>query len=264
MVSFKVPPPVSIKDKDEIARSRVLNVPFEKPVEIKKNSFKAKRLIGSQEVRASDDALSDSNNRKQKVIDSRNKVRDEKLNKLDLTNLNIEDLLEFNEIGISAQELREVLPNGIMPNLPNDGSEQPVTKPGHYPKRKYTNNAAKRLYELNFDPLDKMVKLHAKLRKAIHHLTHDELGQPRTRTDKFGNVVPAYSTMAYTALVALEQKLLNDLMPYGYAKVPATLIVEDKPHIPNCIVLTGEKYGRTFEHDTVPLGDLDANNYTNE
>lgn len=258
MVSFKVPPLVTQKEKDEVSRLRTANIPTEKPMLVTRNGLKTKRLLMDSEIQTSENALDTSNINKQKDIASRNKIRDENLDKLDLANLNIEDFLELNEITLSGKELRDVLPGGIMPTLPNDGT-QPVCQPGHYPRRKTTTNASKRLAELNFDPLSKLIQLHKKIRSAINLLTHDELGNPRVRKDKLGNTVPAYSTMAYTALVALEQKLLHDLMPYGYAKVPTTVQLEEKLHTPNVINLTGSKYGRTFEHSTVPLGDSDDN-----
>ena len=248
MSKFRVPSVVTSDDIEDLKEQRHQKVNLAAITEVE----------DGKEVRC--DLIAEQRNKEEaEQRSAKKKSVENAINELDYTNLNIEDVLELNEMSLSESTLRELLPNGLLPTEPNN-TVQPHLNAHSRPRKQYSNNAARRLFELDFDPLEKLVRLHKDLKVAIRRLTHDEKGTPRTRTDKFGNKVPAYSTMTYASLLALEQKLLQDLMVYGYSKAPSTVTVENtKTHQGNTIVLTGEKYGRTFDHEFVPLPKDDVN-----
>lgn len=81
---------------------------------------------------------------------------------------------------------------------------------------RYSKNAVKRLHDMGFDPLEKLVNLYEEL---------EEESQEMLKLKQAPKILPSgrtinYSSMAQVALFATRQKLLNDLMRFGYARVP--------------------------------------------
>jgi hypothetical protein len=94
-----------------------------------------------------------------------------------------------------------------------------------------SHDAARRLQQMNFDPLEKLVKQYQKISGDLiwmESLRNDPV------TTKSG-FVHRYSKEAHIQLLTLQQKLLNDLMRYGYARVPETIIAEP-PELPGITI----------------------------
>jgi hypothetical protein len=120
----------------------------------------------------------------------------------------------------------------IMSNLDAFPPELRGRKPGQ--KNLHSKEASRRLAQLGFDPIEKMVKLHEEIEKRIYDMTHHPDGTEKDGTRKVltmadGSDSPnSYSTMAYSQLLITKQKIINDLMRYGYARVTETTVIEEK------------------------------------
>ena len=87
-------------------------------------------------------------------------------------------------------------------------------------------DSKRRLEELGHDPLEKLAALHEHLldEEEKHRLMRDGL---YTVIGKDGKEYRArYSPVAHTAVMALIEKVNNDLMRYRYARIPETQQVE--------------------------------------
>jgi hypothetical protein len=69
-------------------------------------------------------------------------------------------------------------------------------------------DAADRLRELMFDPLERMVDLYEEVSYEIRTMERIHAGEKKG----------VYSTTAHASMVATKQKIINDLLPYGYTK----------------------------------------------
>ena len=58
-----------------------------------------------------------------------------------------------------------------------------------------------------------------------------------------------YSAMAHAQLLTIKQKIANDLMRYGYARIPETVNI--KPEAPKGITINLTPKGHTFDPDSV-------------
>lgn len=134
-------------------------------------------------------------------------------------------------------------------NDPTVSVQQPLEpsrrgrKPGQTPR--HTKLAVVRLAELGFDPIEKLVELYHEISKEIAELE-------RLKTNplllKNGDT-RRYSSMAHAQLITTQQKLINDLMRYGYARVPETVNI--KPEAPKGITINLTPKGHTFNPDEV-------------
>lgn len=151
---------------------------------------------------------------------------------------------------IKASEL--VVPEMESPEEP----KQPPVRRGRIPgtKLKYTKDSVKKLEKLGFDPIELLVENHKKLTVEIQRQERlqalADSGQVMVNGQK-----TKYSAMTHATLLAAEQKLLNDLVPYRYAKVPVDVNVNDTSLPPIMISLT--KQGEVYEID--PSENVDIN-----
>ena len=102
-----------------------------------------------------------------------------------------------------------------------------------------SKRASKKLAQLGFDPIVKMVELHDKLENEIFLLTHDELGLPIT----------TYSKLAHAQLYTALQKTISELLRYGYARATEGIDVGAMAPPPFTINLTATK----VDFDTASL-----------
>lgn len=132
---------------------------------------------------------------------------------------------------------------------PNVDLQQPPEKrhKGRLPGAvaRYSKSSVQRLQELGFDPIQKLVQLYEDITKEIAEL--DEL-KMNPKMLKNGDV-RRYSSMAHAQLITTQQKLINDLMRYGYARVPETVNV--KPELPSGITINLTPKGGQFVAEDV-------------
>ena len=123
---------------------------------------------------------------------------------------------------------------------PTVGAKQPPepSKPGRGRKPgmtlRYTKDSVKRLEELGFDPIEKLVNLYNDITTEINDLVALK-ACPRVLPN---GDIRRYSSMAHASLLTTQQKLVNDLMRYGYARVPETLNIKPAELPPMVIGLT--------------------------
>ena len=118
-------------------------------------------------------------------------------------------------------------PAGSVPQKPkgmNGGSRVGAGRPKGS-KNIYSKESVKKLEELDFDPIERMVIQHEKVLKAIEDMEANN----RTHTG------------AYASLQAVAAGLINNLMQYGYRKIPDRQEVENIEKKPLSVVLTVKK-----------------------
>lgn len=94
-----------------------------------------------------------------------------------------------------------------------------------------SRDSVRRLEQLKFDPILRMVQQYERLEEDLHNLTHNPDGTYREK----------YSHLAYSSISLVMQKITNDLIRYGYARVTETVNVNAPNPGPMQIILT-EKY----------------------
>jgi len=103
--------------------------------------------------------------------------------------------------------------------MPNGGARQGAGRPLGS-KNIYSNESVKKLEELGFNPLEIMVEKYYQIEEMISD------GTIRTGSG------------AHAQLLATQQKLINDLMQYGYRRVPEKQEVSIENKKPIAIKLT--------------------------
>jgi len=93
-------------------------------------------------------------------------------------------------------------------------------------KNQFSKHSVDRLKELSFDPMEHMVELYYETSQIIHEM--DDQNHPRR-----------YSAPAMASLLINKQKIVNDLMRYGYRYVPEKVESEVTEKKPFQISLTG-------------------------
>ena len=88
----------------------------------------------------------------------------------------------------------------------------------------YSKDSVKRLEELSFDPIEMMVAKYWEIEEVIQHMNSG---------------LKRYSAQAESQLIMTQQKIINDLMRYGYRMVPDKQEVEVEEKQPIAINLTG-------------------------
>jgi len=110
--------------------------------------------------------------------------------------------------------------------------KKPMMRNKHPLRNNLLGMSTKRLLDLKFDPIVENVKL---ARKYEEELVYHEMLRKGQILDHEGKP-KRYSSMAHTAVMQAYQKCINDLMRYGYARVPETIVTEeyddDGPKIP--------------------------------
>jgi hypothetical protein len=109
------------------------------------------------------------------------------------------------------------------------------------------NKASARLAELGFDPIGEMVALHRQIEYDIANLMYDEDGEPREK----------YSQMAFATLVNAKQRVISDLLRYGYARIPEGGLNENKPAAKISITLSSSQ--PEFERLQAARSEYDEN-----
>jgi len=102
------------------------------------------------------------------------------------------------------------------PKGPNGGARPGGGRPKGS-KNIYSYKSVQKLEELGFDPIEEMIKLYNKLSENIADSYSKKDGSP---------------THVTSTLRATQQKIANDLMQYGYKKMPEKLeqeITDRKP-----------------------------------
>jgi len=95
-------------------------------------------------------------------------------------------------------------------------------------KNQFAKQSVERLKELNFDPIAAMVELYHEVAQAI-----SEMEDP--------NHSRRYSAQGLSSLLINKQKIVTDLLRYGYRHVPEKLEVETTEKAPFQVNLTGVK-----------------------
>lgn len=95
-------------------------------------------------------------------------------------------------------------------------------------KNQFSKHSVDRLKELNFDPMEKMVEMYYETTQIIN-----EMEDPDHKR--------RYSAQALASLLINKQKIVNDLMRYGYRPVPEKIEQEVTEKKPFQIALTGIK-----------------------
>lgn len=90
-----------------------------------------------------------------------------------------------------------------------------------------SHKSAKKLGDLAFDPIQKLVDLHDKIGYTITNMMWDADGEAKK-----------YSQVAVASLLTIQSKIAGDLLRYGYSRVSETTIIEQVEHKPLQIVLT--------------------------
>ena len=101
------------------------------------------------------------------------------------------------------------------------GSGRPVGS-----KNNFSKKSVERLEELGFDPIKSMVALHEEVTTMVQEMEDPACSR-------------RYSAQALATLMITKQKIINDLMRYGYRPVPEKQEQEITEKKPMSITLTG-------------------------
>jgi len=106
-----------------------------------------------------------------------------------------------------------------------------------------SRRSRKRLEELNFDPMQKLVRQYneleaediflKELRKVTAVVQHDARGK------EIGKI--KYSAMYHVSVIAQMGKISEGLLRYGYGRIPESVTVNNDTDTPMVINLTGKK-----------------------
>jgi hypothetical protein len=131
-----------------------------------------------------------------------------------------------------------------------DNISQPIIRRVNVGNKTIVSKAAyKKLQELGFDPIEEMVKMFDKLEKDIYDLQYYPSGIQRDN----------YSSVKYAALLSTKQKLITDLLRYGYARAPESVEISATAIRPMEIRLNGltinQETLKEFDKIEVPEAD---------
>ena len=120
----------------------------------------------------------------------------------------------------------------------------------------YSKDGIRRLAQLGFDPMEQMVKLSKDIDKELYKIKHYSNGTLREK----------FSMVAYAQLLATQQKLINDLMRYGYSRVPETEDTQEKVIKPVVINLSkkGDTYLPTTNYEDAEFVDMVDDEYNED
>lgn len=109
----------------------------------------------------------------------------------------------------------------------------------------YSKSAVARLAESGFDPIKKLVQLYEEINKEIADLENLKLRPVMLSNGD----TRRYSSIAHAQLLTTQQKLINDLVRYGYARIPETVNV--KPEAPPPLVINLTPDNGNFNPDAI-------------
>lgn len=127
---------------------------------------------------------------------------------------------------------------------------------------KNSKRAQVMLERLGFDPITHLVKQYQRLEEDIAELDSLRTDGPRYNAD--GIIVRKFSAMAYSTLLALQQKLLVELLPYGYAKQPGIDEGDAHKEIPRLSIILTPKGGNQAAMETQTYNAENDNGSTYE
>lgn len=90
------------------------------------------------------------------------------------------------------------------------------------------SKSVEKLNALKFDPIARLTVLYDTITQQLYEMTTDNDGNPRKK----------FSQVAFTALISTQAKIANDLMRYGYMRVPEVQQIEQINAQPISIILT--------------------------
>ena len=93
---------------------------------------------------------------------------------------------------------------------------------------RFSRSSVEKLASLGFDPIEHMVLLYQETCEEIEDLSKLKLC-PQVMPN---GEVRRYSAMAHSQLLTIKQKLVNDLMRYGYGRAPEMGKTEEVPVVP--------------------------------
>jgi hypothetical protein len=102
----------------------------------------------------------------------------------------------------------------------------------------------RRLAQLDFDPIERLVNLYKELDEEIRYMRDLRDFKVPSHITAEGEELkpPRYSAVALAAILAQKEKVANDLLRYGYGRVPETVNINETQNSPLVIQLTdGEK-----------------------
>lgn len=140
---------------------------------------------------------------------------------------------------------------------PTVGIEQPPAKihKGRLPgtTNRFSKSSVEKLKQLGVDPIEMQVEIYNETCKEIKELEELKLCPKLLKNGD----TRRYSAMAHAQLLTIKQKIANDLMRYGYARIPETVNI--KPEAPKGITINLTPKGHAFDPDSVvdvvPVGD---------
>jgi len=150
----------------------------------------------------------------------------------------------FKEDPNVAKEKALVDPNATEPEKQivkgQNGGKRPGAGRPKGSKNQFSKHSVERLKELNFDPMLAMIELYHETSQIIAEM--DDKSHPRR-----------YSAPAMASLLINKQKIVNDLMRYGYRYVPEKIEVETEEKKPFQISLTGIKKDDIEEAEVIEV-----------
>lgn len=91
-----------------------------------------------------------------------------------------------------------------------------------------SDKSVDKLNSLTFDPIARLVRLHDRIEEELYEMQYDGDGNPKRK----------FSQVAFCQLIATQQKISNDLLRYGYKRVPEVTEVHTTSVEPIQITLT--------------------------
>lgn len=155
-------------------------------------------------------------------------------------------------------------------NKPSIATTPQVKQPGwghqqemHLTRAKIVKNSKRAqamLEKLGFDPITRLVEQYERITTDI--CEYDRLRRDGPDVDDDGKIIRKFSSMAYVALLTIQQKLIVELLPYGYAKQPSAEDGGDGKEIPRMQIILTPKGGnaeamakQTYSGNTYEVND---------
>jgi hypothetical protein len=154
-------------------------------------------------------------------------------------------------------DIPEKVPAGLALSVSMEEPQQPAWKGGsksgsRHTKLAYSKESIRKLEKIGFDPLLEMVSLYRRVRSQIDRQELLQEAQDIARENKLeGQVKNGYSSMALEGFMNTASKVLSDMIPYRYAKVPVE--EAEKDGAPPPLIIETTKEGEMFIID--PLNE---------
>ena len=110
---------------------------------------------------------------------------------------------------------------------------------------RFSKSSVEKLKQLGVDPIEMQVEIYNETCKEIEELEQLKLCPKLLKNGD----TRRYSAMAHAQLLTIKQKIANDLMRYGYARIPETVNV--KPEAPPPLVINLTPDNGNFNPDAI-------------